>query len=165
MPVGSFTFPGLNAFPNIAIDELGSLQIGPDPNALSGAIQNLFQIQENVTKTWGRHTFKAGYNVTDIILATYFVQRVRGDYDYATLQTFLLDKQPDGGSTSGVTGERSFGAANGVPEGFLQNSAFFSDDFRLRPNLTLNLGVRYEYVTVPVGSRAQQYNSLRMSQA
>ena len=160
LPAGSFTFPGLNAFPNIAIDELGSLQIGPDPNAPSGGIQNLLQTQENLTKTLGRHTFKAGYNFTDVILSSYFVQRVRGDYDYATLQAFLLDRQPDGGVTSGVTGERSFGAAGGVPEGFLQHSAYFNDDFRVRPNLTLNLGIRYEYVTVPVGSRAQSYSAI-----
>jgi hypothetical protein len=47
LTAGNFTFPGLNAFPNIAIDELGSLQIGPDPNAPSGGIQNLLQTQEN----------------------------------------------------------------------------------------------------------------------
>ena len=160
IPVGNFTFPGLNAFPNIGIDNLNSLQIGPDPNTPSGDIQNLFSVQENLTKTLGRHTLKAGYNFTDIILSSYFVQRVRGDYDYTTLEQFLLDQQPSGGTTSGVSGERSFGAANGVPEGFLQNSAYFNDDFRLRPNLTLNLGVRYEIVTVPVASRAQQYSAI-----
>src|SRR4029077_6123869 len=34
------------------------------------------------------------------------------------------------------------------------------DDFRVTPNLTLNLGVGYEYVTVPVLSRAQQNSSI-----
>jgi hypothetical protein len=159
VPVGSFSYPGLNAFPNIDVDEL-QLQLGPDPNAPSGGIQNLFQIQENVTKTMGRHTFKAGYNFSDIILSSFFVQRVRGDYDYATLQEFLLDQQPSGGNISGVSGERTFGATTGVPEGFLQHSAFFNDDFRVRKNLTLNLGIRYEVVTVPVASRAQQYSAI-----
>ncbi len=46
----------------------------------------------------------------DIILSGFFVQRARGDYDYASFEEFLLDKQPDGGSLSGVQGERSFGA-------------------------------------------------------
>ena len=160
IPVGDFTFPGLGTFPNLSIDELNSLQIGPDPNAPSGTIQNLSSAQENLTMTRGRHTFKAGYNFTDVILTSFFVQRVRGDYDYATLQTFLLDQQPDGGATSGVVGERSFGAASGVPAGFLQQSAYFNDDFRVRPNLTLNLGLRYEYVTVPIASRAQKYSAL-----
>jgi len=154
IPAGSVTFPGLSMFPNLTIDELGSLNIGPDPNSPSGGIQNLFQVQENLTKTWGRHTFKAGYNFTDIILSSYFVQRVRGDYEYSTLQQYLTDLSPD------VFGERTFGATAGVPEGFLQNAGFFNDDFRIRSNLTLNLGVRYEYVTVPVGARAQQYSAI-----
>jgi hypothetical protein len=159
VPVGSFTYPGLNAFPNVDVDEL-QLQLGPDPNAPQGGIQNLFQIQENLTKTMGKHTFKAGYNFSDIILSSFFVQRVRGDYDYATLQEFLTDEQPSGGNISGVSGERTFGATTGVPEGFLQHSAFFNDDFRVRKNLTLNLGIRYEVVTVPVASRAQQYSAI-----
>lgn len=163
-PVGDFTFPGLSAFPNLTFDEL-NLQVGPDPNAPQGAIQNQFQIQENLTKTWGRHTFKAGYNLSDLILSSFFIQRVRGDYDYATLQEYLLDQQPTGGAISVSGGERSFSASGqpltgGVPEGFLQHSAFFNDDYRVRKNLTLNLGLRYEIVTVPVGSRAQQYSAI-----
>jgi hypothetical protein len=141
------------------IDDL-QLQIGPDPNTPTGSIENLSQLQENLTKTWGRHTIKAGFNISDIILSGFFVQRARGDYDYATLEEFLLDKQPSGGSLSGVSGERSVGTANGVPFGYLQMAAYVNDDFRVRPNLTLNLGLRYEYVTVPVGSRAQQLSSI-----
>jgi hypothetical protein len=155
---GDFKYPGLDAFPNISIDDL-QLQIGPDPNTPTGSIENLSQLQENLTKTWGRHTFKAGFNMSDIILAGFFVQRVRGDYDYASLEEFLLDKQPSGGSLSGVQGERSAGSSN-VPFGFLQMAGYVNDDFRVRRNLTLNLGVRYEYVTVPVGSRAQRFSSI-----
>lgn len=156
---GSFQFPGLSAFPNLTYDDL-NLQLGPDPNTPSGQIANNLEFQENLTKTWGRHTFKAGYAFNDTILLGTFVQRARGDYDYANLEEYLLDMSPTGGSLSGVAGERSAGAQNGVPFGFLQHSAFFSDDFKLRPNFTLNLGIRYEYVTMPVGSRAQQYSAL-----
>jgi hypothetical protein len=95
-----------------------------------------------------------------VILTGTFVQRARGDYDYVNLEQYLLDMSPTGGNLSGVAGERSVGANNGVPFGFLSNAAFVNDDFRLSPNLTLNLGVRYEYVTMPVGSRAQQYSAI-----
>src|ERR1700688_2737809 len=104
---------------------------------------------------------KGGYSINDIILTAIGTQRSRGDYDYASLQQYLLDQQPSG-SAFGTTnsGERSAGAQKGVPFGSLQNAAFFQDDWRIRHNLTLNLGVRYEYVTVPVGSRAQQYSAI-----
>jgi hypothetical protein len=156
---GDFKFPGLDSFPNLSFDDLG-LNVGPDPNTPTGEIANNLGIQENLTKTWGRHTFKMGYSFSDIILNGDFVQRARGDYDYATLGQYLTDFSPTGGALEGVAGERSAGATGGVPFGFLQNTAFFNDDFRVRPNFTLNLGIRYEYVTEPVGSRAQALDAI-----
>ena len=151
---GNLTFPGLNVFPNLAFYDLNFLQIGPDPSAPSGSIQNLFQAQEHLTKTVGRHTITAGYDFTDVILTSYFVQYTRGLYLYSSLQQYLEDLTPN------LFGTRSLGAGGGVPVGFLQNAAYVNDDFRIRPNLTLNLGLRYEYVTVPVASRAQQYSAI-----
>jgi hypothetical protein len=156
---GPFKFPGLDAFPNLSFDDL-NLQVGPDPNTPTGEIANNLGIQENLTKTMGRHTIKAGYSFSDVILTGSFVQRARGDYDYLNLEQYLLDQAPTGGNLSGVSGERSVGANNGVPFGFLSHAIFVNDDFRLRPNLTLNLGVRYEYVTMPVGSRAQEASAI-----
>ena len=157
-PVPNITFPGFSYFPNIAFDDLG-LQLGPDTSTPSGNIENKFQIQENLTKTLGRHTIKAGYNLVDVILTGYFVQRSRGDYDYTDLEEYLLDHYPTGGNLSGVSGERSVGSS-AVPFGFLEHAAYVQDDFRLRPNLTLNLGLRYEYVTIPVGSRYQAASAI-----
>jgi hypothetical protein len=150
--VGSQTFPGMTVIPNLTIDELNGLQIGPDPNTPSGSIQNLLQLQNNATKVAGKHTIKFGYHFTDVILTNYFIQRVRGDYEYSTLQQYLFDLTPD------VLGERSAGPTS-YPCGFLEHEAFFNDDFRVKSNLTLNLGLRYEYVTTPVASRYQMYSA------
>jgi hypothetical protein len=144
-------FPGLADFPNITIDELNSLDIGPD--GPSGSIQNLFQLQDNVNLIKGNHTIKFGYHFTDVILTNYFIQRVRGDYEYLTLQQYLEDLTPDS------FGERSAGPTS-YPAGFLENEAFIGDDWRIRPNLTLNLGVNYEYNTEPVASRYQSFSEV-----
>jgi hypothetical protein len=139
-------YPGLDAFPVLQIDELNGLSWGPV--GPSGSIQNLFQVTNNLSKVWGRHTIKVGGDFIDMIASNYFIQRVTGNYEYDALETFLTDTAPD------VLGERSAGATS-YPVGFLQFAGYANDDIRLRPNLTLNIGVRYEYATVPVASRYQ----------
>ncbi len=148
--VPPITFPGLSVFPVITVDQLNGLTLGP--TGPSGSTQNLFQVQDNVTKVIGRNTIKFGGSFIDMISTNYFIQRVLGNYEYSSLGLYLQDLSPD------VLGERSAGATSD-PVGFLQSAAFVNDDFRIRPNLTLNFGVRYEYVTVPVASRYQQYSS------
>jgi hypothetical protein len=151
VPLPPQTFPGLSGFPNLDLDAL-NLQIGGGQTEPSGSIQNLFQAQDSMTKVWGRHTFKFGYNFSDVILTNYFIQRVTGEYEYSTLDQYLYDLTPN------VLGERSAGPT-AYPTGFLENAAFFNDDFKVKSNLTLNLGVRYEYVTMPIASRAQIFSA------
>jgi hypothetical protein len=152
-PVGDQKFPGLDQFPNITFDDL-SLQIGPDSSTPQGYIQGTLQGTDNFTKTFRRHTLKIGYQFQDIIASNSFIQRARGDYEYSTVDLFLRDLSPDD------LGERSVGVAGGIPAGYLAHSFFVNDDYRIRPGITLNLGVRYEYVTVPVVSRYQQFSAL-----
>jgi len=153
------TFPGLTGFPTLYFDDLGpGLQFGPNPGYPYGEIQDELQLSDSITRTFQRHTLKAGYDFRDVILPTSFVSYPNGDYWYSSVQQYLSDLTPD------LFGERFLGA-NGpltgpMPAGFLQNAAYLQDDYRILPNLTLNLGVRYEYVTVPVLSRAQQLDAI-----
>lgn len=151
-PVGDFKFPGLDQFPNLTFDDL-NLQVGPDSSTPQGYIQGQLEATENFTKTFNRHTLKAGYQFMDVIASNSFVQRSRGDYDYSTVDFYLRDISPDS------LGERSVGVAGGIPAGYLFHSLYVNDDYRVKTNLTLNLGLRYEYMTVPVLTRYQKFSS------
>ena len=147
-PVPGLTFPGLNVFPNIILDDLG-LNIGPDPNAPQFGIENNYQIVNNLTWLRGNHTLKFGGDLRWIISPQSFSQRVRGDYEYLTTETFLLDLSPD------AFGERN--AGNNIYYGNQKVLyAFAQDDWRVRPNFTLNLGLSYSYQQVPLGARTSQ---------
>lgn len=149
---GAFKFPGLDSFPNIQLADL-NLQIGPDPNGPQFAIQNLYQATDNVSWTRGKHTFKFGGEFRKYIAPQQFTQRSRGDYDYNTLDLFARDFSPD------QLGERSTGNSNyyGNQIGFYW---FANDNWKIRQNLTLNLGLRYEYTTVPLTERLQSLNQI-----
>src|ERR1043166_4758594 len=147
-PVPGITFPGLSVFPNITLDDLG-INIGPDPNAPQFTIENHYQIVDNVTMLKGNHTFKFGGDFRWIISPQSFSQRVRGDYEYLSTEQFLLDLSPD------AFGERN--AGNNIYYGNQKVLyAFAQDDWRVRSNFTLNLGVSYSYQQVPLGARTSQ---------
>ena len=78
---GDFKFPGLRVPEHLHRRTQPANRSRPQ-HAL-GLHREPVQLQENLTKTWGRHTFKAGYDAIDVILTGFFVQRARGDYDYA----------------------------------------------------------------------------------
>jgi len=147
---GNFPFPGLDSFPNLIFFDLG-LQLGPNQNAPQFTIQNLYQAIDNVTWTKGKHTFKLGMEARKFISPQSFTQRARGDYDYNTLDLYLRDLNPD------KLAERSLG--NPVYYGDQVGIFWYaSDSWRIRQNLTLNLGLRHEYTTIPFGERSQSLN-------
>jgi Carboxypeptidase regulatory-like domain len=148
---GNFAFPGLDSFPNLVLLDLNQLQIGPDGNAPQGANQNTYQATEAMTWTKGQHTLKFGVEGRKLIAPQTFTQRVRGDYEYNDTLTYLQDGVPDS------LAERS----NGDPVYYGDQTALYTyvnDNWRIRRNLTLNLGVRYEYTTIPFTKRLQNLN-------
>ena len=151
IPVPNVTFPGLDQFPNVGLDDLG-ISIGPDPNAPQFTIENSYQIVDQATYTMGRHSLKFGVDWRNIISPQSFVQRQRGEYDYPNLDLFLRDVQPS-------FGERTVGVSN-----YFGNQhifyGFVQDDWKVRPNFTLNLGLNYVYQQVPLTARQQTLNSI-----
>jgi len=153
IPVPNFKFPGLDSFPNIGINEDLQLDLGPDDNAPQYTIINSYQIVDNMNWTKGKHTFKFGADARKLIAPQQFTQRARGDYQYKNLERYLLDLNPD------VLGERSLGAPTYYGDQ-IASYYYINDNWRLRPNLSINLGLRYEYTTIPFGERSQSLNSI-----
>ena len=153
LPAGDFDFPGLDSFPNISIEQDLDIQIGPYLGSPQSGVQNTYQIVNNLTWVRGRHTLKLGVDARRNITSELFVQRQRGDYNYSTLERFLLDLSPD------IQAERNTGG--GVYHG--NNTEFysyFSSETKVRRNVTLTLGLRHEYKGIPYGDTLQQLNAI-----
>ncbi len=99
------------------------------------------QTSEDLSWTKGRHSMRFGFNHERFIYNLTSGNRVNGEYAFAGVSDFLQgipgSFTVDIPGTDTVRGERMsmFGT-------------YFQDDFRIRPNLTINLGVRYEMGTV-----------------
>ena len=152
---GNVKFPGLDQFPNIDVFELGGVNntFGPDPNAPQSTVQNQYQLADTVSWTKGAHSFKFGVDGWKQISPQTFTQRVRGDYEWSYLSDYLNDNYPDALAERTVGGAKYYG--DRIFSGFFAN-----DSWKIRPNLTLNLGVRYEYQTVPYSERLQTENAI-----
>jgi hypothetical protein len=149
--VGSQTFPGLSVFPNITLDDLGNLNIGPDPNAPQFSTNNLYQVVDNVSWTHGNHTFKFGAEGRKYISPQLFVQRSRGDYEFSNTSAFLFDQLPD-------FGQRSVGGGYSGDQYAIYG--YGNDIWKIRPNLSVNIGLRYEFTSTPFGWTQQALNSI-----
>jgi hypothetical protein len=150
-PIGNQTFPGLDQFPNLAFVNL-NLQLGPNPNFPQTTTNNVYSGTENLTWNRGTHTFKFGTEFRDYIAPQFFTQRSRGDYEYTNVALFLQDITPDFIAQRNLGGRTYYGNQ-------LATYSYAQDTWRVRQNLTLNLGARYEYTTVPVGEQAQSLNA------
>ncbi len=142
----------LDSFPNITLDDLNGIDVGPDPNAPQYAEQNLYQAVDNVTLIKGAHTLKFGIEGRKYIAPQKFIQRARGDYEWAATSDFAYDYVPD-------FAERSFGSL-----GYDGNQKaiywYVNDIWKIRSNLSLNLGVRYEWTQIPHGWTLQSLNDI-----
>jgi hypothetical protein len=153
VPGGSLgTFQNLDAFPNLTIDELGSINVGPDPNAPQYQTENTYQLEDNLSWMFKNHNLKFGVDLRKHIAPQKFIQRSRGDYEWATFDGYINDFAPD-------FGQRSFGSVgySGDDEMY---GWYVNDIWKITRHLSLNLGLRYEYLSVPAGWEQQALNKV-----
>ena len=152
---------GNGGLPNLGIGGLS--QLGSAEWLVSDRYSNTIQFTENLTKIYGKHTFKAGMEIQQVGFPWEAPPYSRGGYDFGGEFTsipnvtdsstgraqFLLAPTGNGlggpdqinlSNFGGVSAERSY------------RGAFAQDDWKVSHKLTLNLGVRWDYFT-PTGER------------
>lgn len=100
-----------------------------------------WQFQDNISKQLGRHFLKTGLQISQDRNNFGFLPNVNGSYIYADLQNFVNNTPAQLNMASGVPIQKP-----------TQTDQFyyFQDDWKITTNLTLNLGIRYEYSGQPL---------------
>ena len=111
-----------------------------------------YQVYDDVSLQRGIHSMKAGFSLIRFQQNYLADARATGTFNFNSLSDFLTNKpsayQAD---IATIPSGLSVPAYPPSPRGLRQTAigAYFEDDLRLTPRLTLNLGVRYEFATVP----------------
>jgi Carboxypeptidase regulatory-like domain len=134
----------------------GFLGWGPATNLPQGRLNKNYQFLNNFSYTVGNHRMKAGadfrYRKSDLV----FLPNVNGQYFFTADWGQFLRNDPN---------QVTIGYGNTAGEiRDLQHYYFFQDDWKIKQNLTLNLGVRYELFGQPI-NRFSNLTEVRESNA
>jgi hypothetical protein len=123
--------------------------------------ENTFEFRDVMTKVVGRHAFKFGGEIIREQDNNNLLGGARPVYTFATPWNLFNDTPLfEAINTDPVTG------GPGSAQRYFRTSdygIFFQDDWKLRPNLTLNLGIRYEYYT-PLRETQNRISNLVLGQ-
>ena len=117
--------------------------VGANARTSSGGPQGDVDLVDAVSYLRGRHTFKFGFEYINIIYNHVNYTNATGSVLFSNLQNYLQGTVNNG---SIPLGNPAIIARSNWFAGFAQ------DDWRIKPRLTLNLGLRYEIYT-PVKER------------
>ena len=158
--------PGLGAkyegVPFVAVS--GGFSIGNDSEGQLPQIGNSFSWTDNLSKVVGNHSFKFGFDIRRMRFDQTLYYNVNGSYSFT----------PGGTNDAGASdmfADYLLGLPNSFSEGSAQvehvrSSAFYlfaQDSWKIRPNLTLNYGLRWELNT-PMADISEHVQTFRPGQ-
>jgi len=149
---------GLPAFGfNGALQTLGGNAFLP-----SDEVSSTFQLTDDLTKIYGKHTFKMGFEWQHVKFSTLQPPWSRGEFDFngnytdvpginsghtGTAQLLLIPQKSTVGGIDYVGGPDSVFVSNIslTDNGKNYYGIYLNDDWKVSSKLTLNLGVRWDY--------------------
>ena len=136
-----------------AIEVQGAFSGGGAPTGNSGTATNNWELTNLSIYTTGKHTLKWGGRVRQSRVADTSLSNFAGTFTFYTLAQYqeTLALQLEGYSGAQIAqlgaGPSQFSRGAGTPQTTVSQTdagLFLGDDWRVRPNLTLSFGVRYE---------------------
>jgi Carboxypeptidase regulatory-like domain/TonB-dependent Receptor Plug Domain len=120
----------------------GLFTIGGASNFPQSRLSNTFQFSDTFTWTKTRHTIKAGADIRYNLLDNVAAFDSKGTFTFDNLQNYM--------NNLAASFRQALQTATWTAKQW-QSFLFMQDDFRLTPSLTLNMGLRYEVSSVPLG--------------
>lgn len=180
---GVFDFQQPNAY-NPTLNS--SLGLGPEPSDLkpghfglplgyvNGTIQqwgsvgisresqNVYQILDNISKIWGNHSLKFGASFQAVRFYYIYAPADLGQYHWDGQYTGLVGVANTGNAVADMIADQenyaTISVSPNVNDAQWYNAGYAQDDWRVTRNLTLNLGVRYDYYQPYKENGGQQSN-------
>jgi len=159
-PHSPFTFSGIGVSSSPQNDSKPSVTIAGSDNFNSGFYfpfaQNLFNLEDDVAWARGRHSLRFGGGIARAFLIN-SGEEYYGQVNFPSWPDFLLGLNGAQNGTAGLSGFPPNGFSNvlysfdllgvlaGHPRAW-EISAFGQDDWRVNSRLTLNLGLRWEWL-------------------
>jgi outer membrane receptor protein involved in Fe transport len=141
----TFTFPTAIGF-------------GTNVNVPQESYQSKYQFKDDLSISRGDHTFRTGVDyLWEPKLGGFFEFNPVLEIDFVSLPSAIV-KLPQGFSTPGLVGGMTATAGDpyfDLPGGAKMLGLYFQDDWKVRPNLTFNLGLRWDKDFNLIGTEAQ----------
>jgi hypothetical protein len=159
------------------------MQFGAGTNLANYDDTGAWEAADSISWSHGKHTVRAGFEYERDRVNMIALKLSLGNPTFQTFQDFLLGLpgcaptltaaqctasglagQTNGsliGSNIASTGTQGYGGPNGLTQNFRDNilDGFVQDDFKVSSNLTLNMGVRWEYDGWPAEINGKNTNT------